>query len=508
MSPRSQQRQDSDVPETKLDLPPPSDCVRDLLSCQDSGSKPAAVWTKLDFVVLPVVTMVYFLSSLDRSNVGNARIAGLQKQLHMSDDQYSIALTATLVTYTLIDIPSNLAIKMIGPRWMIPTAVILWGMTCTFQGLVHNYAGLIACRLFLGLFEGGLLPAISLYLASFYPRRRLQLRIAIMFSATSLASAFSGLLAAAILNMEGVGGKPGWAWLFILEGLFTVLFGASCYYLLPDTPTQAPWLSSEEKNTMVLALREDGIISRNEEDASYTLRNCIRTFSQPHVLLVMITGFFNGSTLSGLAYFLPSIVAGLGYSGTSAQLMSVPPFAVAAFLSVITAFLSDRFGRRGLNIIFFATIALIGFAIFYGNAQSCTTPASHVDHIRYGSLFLLVPGTYCIGPPLGTWAANNSAPLIRRATALALLPVMTNLGSILSTWLLGAISPAPRYTAATITLLAFQVAIIACATLNLLWLAKENRRKKQERDIVLADGEAEHDLVGIGDDCIWFEYVM
>ncbi|KAJ2993567.1 hypothetical protein NUW54_g7700 [Trametes sanguinea] len=500
MSTRSQQPQDSDVPEMKLDLSPSSDCAQDLLSCQDSGSKPAPVWAKLDFVVLPVVTMVYFLSSLDRSNIGNARIAGLQKQLHMSDDQCSVDSYPHNIYFDRYSVePSNQngwaemddsdRSHPMGNDVHVPRSV---------SGLVHNYAGLIACRLFLG----GLLPAISLYLASFYPRRRLQLRIAIMFSATSLASAFSGLLAAAILNMEGIGEKPGWAWLFILEGLFTVLFGASCYHLLPDTPTQAPWLTSEEKNAVVLALREDGIISRNEVDASYTLRNCLRTFSQPHVLLVMIIGFLNGSTLSGLAYFLPSIVAGLGYSGTSAQLMSVPPFAVAAFLSVITAFLSDRFGRRGLNIIFFATIALIG-------AQSCTL-ASHVDHIRYGSLFLLVPGTYCIGPPLGTWAANNSAPLIRRATALALLPVMTNLGSILSTWLLGAISPAPRYTSATVTLLAFQVGIIACATLNLLWLAKENRRKKQERGIVLqvADGTAENDIVGKGDDCIWFEYVM
>ncbi|KAL7277412.1 hypothetical protein ACG7TL_009274 [Trametes sanguinea] len=324
---------DNCLPQTKVESPSTSDYDRDDKVCQDAASKTGTVWTKLDLIVLPLVTTIYFLSSLDRSNIGNARIAGLQRQLHMSDDQ---------------------------------------------------------------------------------------------------------------------------------EGLFTVLFGASCYFMLPDTPSQIPGLSSKERDLVVLALREDGIINRSEDDTSYTLRNCIRTFSQPHVLLVMITGFLNGSTLSGLAY----IVAGLGYSGTRAQLMSVPPFAVAAV-------------------------------------------PSHVDHIRYGSLFLLVPGTYCIGPPLGTWAANNSAPLIRRATALALLPVMTNLGSILSTWLLGAISPAPRYTSATITLLAFQVGIIACAVLNMLWLAKENRRKQYERDnIVPVDGQAEHDITGEGDDCIWFEYVM
>ncbi|EIW55358.1 MFS general substrate transporter [Trametes versicolor FP-101664 SS1] len=456
----------------------------------------AAVWRKMDWVVLPVVTMIYFLSSLDRSNIGNARIAGLQKELHMSDYQYTVALTATLVTYTLIDIPSNLVLKAVGPRLMVPTMVILWGLTCTLQGVVHNYAGLVVARLFLGLFEGGLLPAISLYLSSFYPRRQLQLRIAIMFSATSIASAFSGLLAAAILKMNGVGSRPGWAWLFILEGLFTILFGLSAYFLLPNTPTSSPRFTAEEKQIILQTLREDGIISGDEKDETYTKTEFLRTFFQPHVLLIMLAGFMNGSTLSGLAYFLPSIVASLGYAGTHAQLMSVPPFAVSAVLSVATAFFSDRYGRRGLTIIFFATIALAGFSVFY---------ASFVNHVRYGSLFLLVPGTYCIGPPLGTWMANNSAPLIRRATALALLPVMTNMGSILSTWLLGSISPAPRYTSATITLLVFQIGIMGCAALNVAWLSRENARKARER---LAAGDGKHEIVGAGNDSIWFEYVL
>ncbi|CDO76936.1 hypothetical protein BN946_scf185006.g18 [Trametes cinnabarina] len=440
-----------DAPESK-ESPFQSDCAEDCAKVEApkyDTHEAAAAWTKLDLTVLPVVTMIYFLSSLDRSNIGNARIAGLQKQLKMSDDQYSIVLTATLITYTLIDIPSNLVIKV------------------AFFLLSRS-----TCRRF--ILDGDF---------NF-----------VMFSATSLASAFSGLLAAAILNMEGIGSKPGWAWLFILEGLFTVLFGVTCYFMLSNAPAESSWLSDDEKIAVVQALRQDGIISRGEQDASYTLANCVRTFLQPHVLLIMVIGFLNGRFS-----FLPSIVSGLGYSGTRAQLMSVPPFAVAAVLSVMTAFFADRFGQRGLNIIFFAATALVGFSIFY---------ASHVDHIRYGSLFLLVPGTYCIGPPLGTWTANNSAPYIRRATALAILPMMTNLGSILSTWLLGAISPAPRYTSATITLLVFQIGIIVCAVMNMMWLAREGRRKARARALGLANGGAEPSIVGESDDSIWFEYVM
>ena len=129
-----------------------------------------------------------------------------------------------------------------------------------------------------------------------------------------MASAFSGLLAAAILKMQGVGNKPGWAWLFILvrpsaisrtsgykvdvhaqEGLFTVLFGVSCYWLLPNTPNTLTFLSKEEKQLVLYALHEDGIISGDEKDETYTKVNFIHTFRQPHVILVMIIGFMNGA---------------------------------------------------------------------------------------------------------------------------------------------------------------------------------------------------------------------
>ncbi|KAI0367705.1 MFS general substrate transporter [Pilatotrama ljubarskyi] len=459
---------EEDVVETKE----PSECGTPGVSAYNS-SRAAAVWTKMDIIVLLTLTVSYFLSSLDRSNIGNARIAGFRwkLQVKMTDKQYSMALAAALIMYTLVDVPSNLVVKAVGTRIMIPSMVVLWDIMCTFQEVVHNYTGLIVCMVFLGLFEGGLLPATVL---------QPQLRISIMFSATSLASAFSGLLAAAILKVDG-------------EGLFTVLFGLSSYFMLPNDPTSSLLFSNEEKQLIRHALGQDGLLSSEGKDDTYTRQNFIRTFFQPHVLLVMAP-LTEGSMLSGLAYFLPSIVAGLGYSGMKVQLMTVP--FRSQRISVLTAFLADRLGGRGLNIVFFMAVALVGFSIFY---------ASFVDHVRYGSLSLLMPRTYCIGPPLVIWMANNSAPLVRRATVLALLPVMTDLGSILSTWLFGDISPALRYTSATITLLVFQIGILLCAVANVLWLTKENRCKARMRATAV---EGQRSVVGVEDESIWFEYVL
>ncbi|KAI0670626.1 MFS general substrate transporter [Trametes maxima] len=460
------------------------------------------IWAKMDIIVLPVTAMMFFLSSLDRSNIGNARVAGFQDQLGITDEQFSFALTITIIPYTLINFPTNALQKLIGPRLLLPSMVVLWGTVCAFQGLVRDYPGLLACRFFLGLFEGGLLPGIVLYLSSFYPKRKLQLRIALLFSATSLASAFSGLLAAAIVKMDGVGGKPGWAWLFILEGAFTVLFGLVAFSLLPNSPTEALLFSAAEKRAVARALHEDGIVLVNEQDKDYTWSEFWRAFVQPHVVLIALSGFFNGATVSGLAYFLPSIVAGLGYSGTEAQLMSVPPFAVTAVLSVLSSFLADRYARRGLTIIFFATITAIGFSVFLGKKHLPT--GSFATLTRYGSLFLLVPGSFCIAPPLGAWMSNNTAPTLRRATALALLSAMSNVGSLVSAWLFGAFSRPPRYAGVGAVLLAFQVGILACATGNVVWLRTENGRREKLRGEVGAEGQG-----GVPrNESIWYTYVL
>ncbi|KAI0720833.1 MFS general substrate transporter [Cerioporus squamosus] len=472
-----------------------------LLSQGDADKSSAILWAKMDLAVLPTVTMLFFLSSLDKSNISNAAVAGLLEDLRMSEAQYSTALMVTLIPYSTAQFATNLIMKVVGPRTLLPTLAILWGLTCTVQGFVTTYEGLLACRFFLGLFEGGLLPGITLYLATFYPRTRLQFRAAILLSAVTLASAFSGLLAAAIVRIDGLASKPGWAWLFILEGLFTVVFGGACYSLLPNTPLSLPFLTEADKRHIVHQLHDEGTILADEPDENLTLVEVGRTFIRPHVLLVSLAGLLNGATVSGLGYFLPLIMTGLGYHGTDAQLMSVPPFATAALFAVTASFFSDRYGQRGLMMIVSGIVATAGFAIFL---------VSYTNSVRYAALFLLVPASFCIAPPLGTWVVNNSAPFARRATALALVSGMTNVGAVLATWIFG-MSHAPRYTSATIVLLGFQIVVVLCAAANRVWLARENRRKKELREasgLTSPPAQGPESTMEAGDNSIWYTFVL
>jgi len=162
------------------------------------------------------IYIVDLLSFIDRVNIGNARVAGLQTDLKMSDYQYSLALTITYIPYLAVEIPASLVLKRVGANILLPTIAVLWGLITTLQGLVTSYQGLLAARFFLGLVEGGLLPGITLVMSRFYRRDQIQLRMTLLFSASSLAGAFSGLLASAILGMDGRAGHRGWQWIFIL----------------------------------------------------------------------------------------------------------------------------------------------------------------------------------------------------------------------------------------------------------------------------------------------------
>ncbi|KAG6836779.1 hypothetical protein H0H93_003371 [Arthromyces matolae] len=466
-------------------------------------------WRKVDFRVVPIVAIFYLLAFLDRTNLANARVAGLQKELKITDHQYSIALTVTYVPYILAQLPSNLILKSVGPNITLPTMLTLWGIVTTLQGVVKNFAGLLVCRFFLGLFEGGVFPGLILYLSFWYPRRALQQRVSAFFSTASLSGAFSGILAYGIIRMDGIGHRSGWSWIFILEGLFTFLFGLSTYLLLPRSPQHARFLSEEEKVYILSQLRATD--SKDEE--SFSWRQVVMTYTLPQVVMIGIALFFSGAMLYGLAYFTPTIIHDLGYTNANAQLYSVPPFGVAFVVGMIAAFISDGFGARGLVSIFSSLLCTIGFSMYLGWYPSHvslnhSTLNSHHDpgcaspHAKYGSLFFSITGAYIALPTLSTWIANNTAPHTRRATSVAFGSSMSNFGGILVTWLFGTLSPPPLYTKATVTLLTFSLLIVILTLATLWYLIVENR----EKEVIRKKVDRESEDIGLGDRSAWFVY--
>jgi MFS family permease len=221
---------------------------------------------KLDLMIIPPIMLLYLLSFLDRVNIGNARLYGLEKDLGMAGNQYQTAVSLLFVTYILSELPSNLVIKRFKPSRWIAFITTSWGIIATCTGAVQSYAGLIVCRLLLGAVEGGLFPGCVIYLTLFYTKRELALRVGYLFVSAALAGGLGGLLAYGIGNLDGHAGLRAWRWIMIIEGLPTFVLGIAVWWWLADDPETAYYLTPAEKDLVIVRKERQIGYSRSGDD--------------------------------------------------------------------------------------------------------------------------------------------------------------------------------------------------------------------------------------------------
>lgn len=210
----------------------------------------AKLLNKLDLFFVPVIMLVYLSCFLDRSNIGNVKVAGMPEDIGATNEEISTAVSIFYATYVLVEAPWAIALKRITPRVLMTGLCIVWSLTTVFSGFLTNIGGLYAARLVLGACEGGLFPGLNLYLTMVYKRREQAKRVSYLFVCAALSGAVGGLLAYVILKMDGVGGYAGWRWVYIIEGIFSVLIAVLVWFGLPNDPSNAYFLNDREKHLM------------------------------------------------------------------------------------------------------------------------------------------------------------------------------------------------------------------------------------------------------------------
>ncbi|KAK0552691.1 hypothetical protein OC845_001593 [Tilletia horrida] len=473
---------------------------------------------KMDWQVVTLATALYFFSFLDRTNIGQARLNGLLTDLKLSTHfGYPFALTILYIPYILFEIPSNLLVKRVGPARWIPFLVTSWGIVATLQGIVKNAAGLYVDRAFLGAAEAGILPALALYLTFFYKPSELCIRQTLYFTGASLSGAFSGLMSTAIGNLKGKAGLNGWQWIYIIEGIATVLFGISTFFLLPNSPHKLWWVTDEERKLAIDRLRDEHQLSNegrksdrkvseanmasawqpssdrhNTDEAEGTLkeetpeereawereldkfdwRQIPQALTDPRVIFSCITGYCDAAGLYGIAVFSPTIIRSLDkFTTVQSQLLSCPPAGAAFIVSVILAFLSDRYRWRAGPILFSSIIAIIGFAMAY---------ASSDPYVQYAAIIILSIGVYSAPPSQLTWISTLVTGNEKRATAIGFYIVFTNSGGVTSTWLF---QDGPRYRKSFLIMLILQiVAVLSTLACEASVLYERRARAQGKRD--------------------------
>ncbi|KAF8876865.1 major facilitator superfamily domain-containing protein [Infundibulicybe gibba] len=353
---------------------------------------------------MPILTLMYLLSFLDRGNIGNARLQGLQSQLHLTGDQYNIALTMYFIPYCS-------GAKEVSSVEVVTGNNVTWGIIMTLMGLVKNYPQLVGVRICLGVAEAGLFPGVVYYLTMWYPRHELQFRIGLFFGAASLAGAFSGLLAYGISFMSGTRGLlggPGFS--YILEGIATVVVGFVAFFVLVDFPAKAEF--SRQKNARLWSGKKNTTIRRS---AKRNISRCdicgphflIGRFVWLHILIYMsVIG-----PLYGITLFLPTIISSFGHTAAISQLLTVPPYVFATIVLYVFAYYSDKIKMRSPFILAGLCMCLMGFAINISNVAT---------GVKYFGTFFCVAGSYAAFPGVVAWLGNNLAGQYKRGIGMAL----------------------------------------------------------------------------------------
>ncbi|KAK8249844.1 major facilitator superfamily domain-containing protein [Phyllosticta capitalensis] len=449
--------------------------------------------------------LLYLLSFLDRSNIGNARIAGLEHDLKLQNGRYEWLLTAFYITYIAFEW-MTLLYRLVPPHMYIAACVFSWGLIASLQSLSTSFGQLLALRALLGVAEAAFGPGVPFYLSYFFRRDELAFRTGLFVSAAPLSTSFASSLAWAIM---WIGTKLGlrvasWRLLFLVEGLPSCLVAVWAWRLVPDGPGEARWLSRREREVAVLRLRKEGegvaggdegkegatMHARRRKRAGINWREVQQTLMDPKCYLTAAMFFLSNVAFSSIPVFLPTILHAMGHSAGASQALSAPPYLVSFGAVLLTAKLSDKLRTRSPFLLFHASLAALGFAIlalaaYYGTHDFPSyhgkdgTRALHA--LRYAAIYPATVGFFCCVTLIITWTINNQEGATGRGVGVAILNVVGQCGPLLGTRLFPEGDGPWFYRGFAVCAGSMAGVAVLCAGLR-WWLRRENERRIKERE--------------------------
>jgi MFS family permease len=391
---------------------------------------------KLDTHLVLFVALLYLISFLDRSNIGNARLAGLMHDLNLSNKDYEWLLTAFYLMYIAFEW-MTICYRLFPAHIYISCCVCAWGVIASLQALVTNFAGLVVLRALLGIGEAAFV-GVPIYLSFFFRRDELAFRTGLFISAAPLATSFASSLAYGIMSLgDSAGGIAKWRLLFLLEGFPACLIAIWAWEWLPDGPNSIKWLTPREQEIASLRL-QSGTGSSNTSSSSNPAPRHTKPFQWAPILLTLrdpkawlaATIFFACNVaFSSMPVFLPTIVSAMGFSPRLSQGLSAPPFLFAFVVVLCTAILSDRMRDRSRLLMAHACLAASGYAMLILPGLGLNFGAI----VRYLAVFPICAGFFSAVTLLITWTVNNQRSDEGKGAGVALLNFIGQMGPLLGT---------------------------------------------------------------------------
>ncbi|KAJ7730953.1 major facilitator superfamily domain-containing protein [Mycena olivaceomarginata] len=430
---------------------------------------------KLDVIILPLAVLLYLSAYLDRGNLGNARLQGLQATvLRGSDTNYSIALSCFFITYILLSVPGTLLAKAILPSTSISIGALIWSIAATCQAGTFSPAALYVCRLFVGVGEALFGQAMALYFTYWYLPNELSKRIGLFISAGSVAGAFGGLISYGVSKLKHPAITQ-WRILFLIEGIPSFVLAVVVFFFLPSRPQTSRYITEDERTLALTRLNRKNL---GEGHTGIDYRAVMRALLDWKTYVVSVIYSCMNLGLGSVGGFLPTIVKGLGYSNADAQLYTVPPYVVSLVFMLLISTYSDKYQTRGVPVASVFCIAIVGWAILLG-----VTPIhpTHTDlHARYFGCICVVTAGYSNIPLIMSWQSGNTGSQSQRAVSLGMLNAIGQCLSVLAAFLFP--SPeGPRFVKGCATNLAFStLGLLLTLGMTVYYRVENKRRDKVE----------------------------
>jgi ACS family tartrate transporter-like MFS transporter len=333
---------------------------------------------KVRWRLIPFLFLLYIVAYLDRVNVGFAAI-DMNRDLGFSAAVYGMGSGIFFLSYTTLEVPSNLLLARFGVRVWIARIMFSWGVVSTAMMFVNGAATFYVLRFLLGAAEAGFFPGIIFYLTQWFPARERARAVGLFMTATALAGVIGAPLSSALLQLDGALGLKGWQWLFLIEGLPAMLLAPVVLMKMTERPADATWLTPEERDWLS---REIANEQAQTENAHVTLRAALLS---PRLWLVSVPYLCIVIAFYGVTFWLPQIVQGnSGLGSATVVLLSAIPYVAATMGLVMVGASSDRHGERRWHVAVPCLIGALGFVLTVMAPQTLAVSLTTLSIAAFG----------------------------------------------------------------------------------------------------------------------------
>jgi ACS family tartrate transporter-like MFS transporter len=427
----------------------------------------ARVSRKLMLRIIPFVMLLYFVSFLDRVNVGFAAMT-MNKAIGLSPTAFGLGGGLFFIGYFLFEVPSNLILHRVGARLWIARVMVTWGIVSAASAFVVGPHSFYALRFVLGVAEAGFFPGIILYLSLWFPVRQRAVAAAWFMAAAPISTAIGSPISGAIMKLPPLAGLADWQMLYLLEAIPAIILGFAVLKYMTDSPAKAHWMQPEERAWLIAKLKTEA--DARESHAGHTA-GALRALLDPRVLALALIYFGTSAGLYTLGLWAPLIIRQYGFGSFETGLIAGIPSVLAVLAMILWARHSDRTGERTWHVVIPCVLACLGF-VLVGQASTALMVILALVVVNIGISAAKAP---LWAMPSGFLSGAGAA------AGIAMINSVGNLGGFVGPFVIGWLKNVTGSYSAGLYVVAATLAVSAIVTLMLSRQAKPPRPAAHER---------------------------